>query len=87
MAALNVHLGFGFSAGLFDYVLNFNKATRPWLLLPVGLAYAGVYYGVFRFAILRFDLKTPGREAATAAAVAAVAPTGPRGPALSLIHI
>jgi PTS system N-acetylglucosamine-specific IIC component len=83
MAALDVHLGFGFSAGLFDYVLNFNKATRPWLLLPVGLAYAAVYYGVFRFAILRFDLKTPGREAATSA-VAALAASGPRGPAFVL---
>jgi PTS system N-acetylglucosamine-specific IIC component len=62
MAALDVHLGFGFSAGLFDYVLNFGKAQRPLLLLPVGLAYAGVYYAVFRFAIVRFGLKTPGRE-------------------------
>jgi PTS system N-acetylglucosamine-specific IIC component len=63
MNLLGVHLGFGFSAGLFDYVLNFNKATRPWMLLPVGLAYGAAYYGIFRFAILRFDLKTPGREA------------------------
>jgi PTS system N-acetylglucosamine-specific IIC component len=45
MAALGVHLGFGFSAGLFDYVLNFSKAQKPLLLIPVGLAYAGVYYG------------------------------------------
>src|SRR6202042_3624130 len=60
MDMLGVKLGFGFSAGLFDYVINFGKATRPWLLLPVGLAYFGVYYAVFRFAIVRFDLKTPG---------------------------
>lgn len=60
---LHVHLGFGFSAGLFDYVLNYGKATRPLLLLPVGLAYGAIYYTVFRYAILRFDLKTPGREA------------------------
>jgi phosphotransferase system glucose/maltose/N-acetylglucosamine-specific IIC component len=33
---LGVKLGFGFSAGLFDYVLNFGLATRPLLLLPVG---------------------------------------------------
>ncbi len=33
---LGVKLGFGFSAGLLDYVLNFGKATRPLLLLPVG---------------------------------------------------
>jgi PTS system N-acetylglucosamine-specific IIC component len=62
MNALGVRLGFGFSAGLFDYVLNFNKATRPLLLIPVGLVYGALYYGVFRFVIVRFDLKTPGRE-------------------------
>jgi len=68
MSALGVKLGFGFSAGLFDYVLNFGKATRPLLLIPVGLAYFGVYYAVFRWAIARFDLKTPGREAEPVAA-------------------
>jgi PTS system N-acetylglucosamine-specific IIC component len=59
---LGVHLGFGFSAGLFDYVLNFSLSTRPWLLLPVGLVYFGLYYGLFRYFIVRFDLKTLGRE-------------------------
>src|SRR5258706_4351327 len=63
MSLLGVKLGFGFSAGLFDYVLNFGKATRPLLLLPVGVGYFGLYYGVFRWAIVRFDLKTPGRDA------------------------
>jgi len=43
-------------------VINFGKATRPLLLVPVGLLYFALYYGVFRFAILRWDLKTPGRE-------------------------
>jgi PTS system N-acetylglucosamine-specific IIC component len=62
MHAIGVHLGFGFSAGLFDYVLSFSKATRPLLLLPIGLVYFGLYYGLFRFFIVRFDLKTPGRE-------------------------
>ncbi|SDA22429.1 N-acetylglucosamine-specific PTS transporter subunit IIBC [Sphingomonas sp. NFR15] len=62
MAVLGVHLGFGFSAGLFDYVLNFPKAQRPLLLLPVGLVYAVIYYVAFRFVIVRFDLRTPGRE-------------------------
>ena len=45
MDALQVRLGFSFSAGLFDYVINFGRATRPWLLLPIGLGYFGVYYG------------------------------------------
>lgn len=62
MNALHVRLGFGFSAGLFDYVLNYNKATRPLLLIPVGLAYFALYYGLFRFVIVRLNLKTPGRE-------------------------
>jgi N-acetylglucosamine PTS system EIICBA or EIICB component len=43
-------------------VLNFSKSTRPWLLVPVGLAYFSIYYGLFRFFIVRFDLKTLGRE-------------------------
>jgi N-acetylglucosamine PTS system EIICBA or EIICB component len=68
MNALDVRLGFGFSAGLFDYVLNYSKATRPLLLVPVGLVYFALYYGLFRFVIVRFDLKTPGREEDTAAA-------------------
>ena len=62
MAAFDVRLGFGFSAGLFDYVLNFRQATRPLLLVPIGLVYFALYYGLFRFFIVRLDLKTPGRE-------------------------
>ncbi|MGW8062859.1 PTS transporter subunit EIIC [Streptomyces ziwulingensis] len=60
--ALGVKDGFSFSAGLIDYVINWNLATRPWLIIPIGLCFAVVYYVVFRFAITRFDLKTPGRE-------------------------
>ncbi|WP_206243991.1 N-acetylglucosamine-specific PTS transporter subunit IIBC [Novosphingobium terrae] len=62
MNMLDVKLGFGFSAGVFDYALNFDKATNPLMLLPVGAAYALVYYGVFSLFIRRYDLKTPGRE-------------------------
>jgi PTS system N-acetylglucosamine-specific IIC component len=60
--ALGVHMGFSFSAGLFDYVLNWNIGTNPWLIIPIGLAFAVVYYFVFRFVIRRWNLKTPGRE-------------------------
>jgi N-acetylglucosamine PTS system EIICBA or EIICB component len=62
MDALNIRLGFGFSAGLFDYVLNFSQATQPLWLIPLGLVYFGLYYGLFRFFIVRFNLATPGRE-------------------------
>jgi len=70
MDLLGVKMGFGFSAGLLDYVLNFGKATRPLVLLPVGAVYFVLYYGLFRFFIRKFDLATPGREAETVAAVA-----------------
>jgi PTS system N-acetylglucosamine-specific IIC component len=70
MNALHVRLGFGFSAGLFDYVLNFSRATRPLWLLPVGALYFALYYGLFRWVIVRFDLKTPGRDALESAAAA-----------------
>ena len=60
--ALGIKDGFAFSAGAIDYVLNFTIATHPLWLVPVGLAYAAVYYVVFRLVIRRFDLSTPGRE-------------------------
>ncbi len=60
--ALDIHSGFGFSAGAIDYVLNFGQATRPLWLIPIGLAYAVVYYVLFRFVIRRWNLRTPGRE-------------------------
>jgi PTS system N-acetylglucosamine-specific IIC component len=63
MNAFGVRLGFSFSAGLFDYVLNFSHAQRPLLLLPIGAAYFALYYAVFRVVIVRLNLATPGREA------------------------
>jgi PTS system N-acetylglucosamine-specific IIC component len=60
--ALGIHGGFTFSAGLIDMGLSWSKSTEPWLLLPVGLVFGLVYYMVFRFAITKFNLPTPGRE-------------------------
>jgi len=60
--ALGIHDGFSFSAGLIDYGLNWGLATKPWMIIPVGLGFAALYYTLFRFAITRFDLPTPGRE-------------------------
>ncbi|MGW1180875.1 PTS transporter subunit EIIC [Streptomyces drozdowiczii] len=60
--ALGVHAGFTFSAGFIDYALNWNLATKPWLIIPIGLVFAVIYYVVFRFAITKFNLTTPGRE-------------------------
>ncbi|MFH8563769.1 PTS transporter subunit EIIC [Streptomyces sp. NPDC017988] len=60
--ALGVKDGFSFSAGLIDYVINWSLATKPWLILLIGLGFGVVYYFVFRFVIVKFDLATPGRE-------------------------
>ncbi|MFD9715582.1 PTS transporter subunit EIIC [Streptomyces sp. NPDC059076] len=54
--------GFGFSAGAVDFLLNLGIASNPWGLALVGLCFAVVYYVVFRWAITRFNLPTPGRE-------------------------
>ncbi|GHI95359.1 MULTISPECIES: PTS transporter subunit EIIC [Streptomyces] len=59
---LGVHAGFNFSAGAIDYALNWHLATKPWLIIPIGLVFAAIYYVTFRFAIVKFNLKTPGRE-------------------------
>ncbi|MEW2087080.1 PTS transporter subunit EIIC [Streptomyces sp. NPDC005283] len=60
--ALGMKDGFGFSAGAVDYFLNLGIASNPWGLALVGLCFAAVYYVVFRFAITKFNLPTPGRE-------------------------
>jgi PTS system N-acetylglucosamine-specific IIC component len=60
--ALGIHDGFSFSAGFFDYVINFGQATKPLLLIPIGLVYAVIYYVLFRFVIRKWNLRTPGRE-------------------------
>ncbi|WP_211653366.1 N-acetylglucosamine-specific PTS transporter subunit IIBC [Planococcus alpniumensis] len=60
--ALDIRHGFGFSAGAIDYVLNYGLAENPLLLLVMGLVTGIVYFTVFYFMIIKFDLKTPGRE-------------------------
>jgi PTS system N-acetylglucosamine-specific IIC component len=60
--ALGIHDGFGFSAGAIDFLLNFRIAQQPLLLLVVGVAYGVLYYFLFRFVIVKWNLPTPGRE-------------------------
>jgi PTS system glucose-specific IIC component len=61
--ALHIKHGFTFSHGLIDYVVLFPKSHRAVWLLAIGPIWAAVYYGVFSFAIRKFNLITPGREA------------------------
>ena len=60
--ALGIKHGFTFSHGLIDYVVLFPKSHGALWLLVLGPIWAAVYYGVFSFAIRRFNLLTPGRE-------------------------
>ena len=64
MAALPVRAGFQFSAGMIDLVLSWptKLSLNPWLILPIGLVFFGIYYLLFRVIIKKFNLKTPGRE-------------------------
>ncbi|SDY00965.1 glucose-specific PTS transporter subunit IIBC [Thermoactinomyces sp. DSM 45892] len=62
MALLNVKAGLTFSGGVIDYLLYWKISTNSWMIIPVGLVFAVVYYFGFRFAIRTWNLKTPGRE-------------------------
>ncbi|WP_175807312.1 N-acetylglucosamine-specific PTS transporter subunit IIBC [Burkholderia cenocepacia] len=79
---LGVKLGFTFSAGAIDYVLNYGLSTKGWIAIPLGIAYGVAYYGLFRFFIRKFNMATPGREPASAdAATESYAPGGFVAPA------
>ena len=56
--------GFSFSAGLTDLIFSASlpAAAKTWMIIPLGVAAAIIFYIVFRFAIVKFNLKTPGRE-------------------------
>jgi len=60
--ALGIRDGFTFSAGLIDYILNWGIATKPALLLVVGVIFGVIYYFVFVWLIKALDIPTPGRE-------------------------
>ena len=61
---LGFRAGFSFSGGFTDLVFSASlpAAQKTWLIIPLGLAAFVVFYVVFRFAITKSDLKTPGRE-------------------------
>ncbi|WP_294362240.1 N-acetylglucosamine-specific PTS transporter subunit IIBC [uncultured Clostridium sp.] len=60
--SLGVLHGFSFSAGFIDYALNFGIATKPLLIIPIGLGIGALYFFVFVFLIKKFNIPTPGRE-------------------------
>ncbi|MFD0695825.1 PTS transporter subunit EIIC [Paenibacillus sp. GCM10027628] len=64
MNILNVKMGFGFSAGFIDFVLNWDLSTKPYWIIVIGIAYFFVYYFTFRLYLHVFPSKIPGREEA-----------------------
>lgn len=60
--ALDIHHGFAFSAGAIEFLINAHLGQNIWLVLPVGLLYSVGYYFLFRWAIRKFQIPTPGRE-------------------------
>ncbi|MEI1419973.1 glucose-specific PTS transporter subunit IIBC [Bacillus cabrialesii] len=70
----HVRHGYTFSGGGIDYVLNYGLSTNGWVVIPVGIVFAFIYYYLFRFAILKWNLKTPGRETDEADQTEAKAP-------------
>jgi len=54
---LDIHAGFGFSAGFIDYVINYKLATNPLLILPLGAVFAFIYFVASFYTIKIFKLK------------------------------
>ncbi len=63
---LNVAVGLTFSGGFLDLflfgILQGNAKTSWLRIIPVGIIYFFLYYGIFTFMIKKFNFKTPGRE-------------------------
>jgi PTS system maltose and glucose-specific IIC component len=71
MAVLGVTIG-NTDGNVIDFVVFgiLHGLSTKWYLVPVVAAiWFAVYYGIFRFAITRFNLKTPGRDTDTASSV------------------
>lgn len=64
MYLLDVKIGMSFSGGVIDFLLYgvLPNRTDWWWVIIVGLGFSVLYYVLFRFAILKFNLMTPGRE-------------------------
>jgi len=41
---LDIHAGFGFSAGFIDYIINYKLSTNGWMIIPLGLAFGILYF-------------------------------------------
>jgi len=62
---MDIHHGFGFSAGLFDYLINYKLAKNPLLIIPIGLVFAVIYFVVSYYTIKIFKLVIFGNDEET----------------------
>ncbi|SEG74388.1 PTS transporter subunit EIIC [Paenibacillus sp. UNC499MF] len=77
MHLFNIKLGFSFSGGIIDLLLNWKLKEFPFMFLIIGAVYFVVYYGLFLFLIKAFKLKTPGREEDFPGLAAAIVSSAP----------
>ena len=67
MDILNVKIGMTFSGGLIDYTMFgilpqvTGQNVNAWNVILVGIPYFFIYFFIFRFFILKFNIQTPGR--------------------------
>lgn len=59
---LNIRMGFSFGASIIDYILGFNIAGNPLLIIPVGIVFFFLYYFTFYYMIIKMNIETLGRE-------------------------
>jgi PTS system glucose-specific IIC component len=86
---LGMHMGFTFSQGGIDFVmfnLLGNKSQGAWYVLILGPIYGLIYYSVFRFVIVKFNLRTPGREDESAEAASYQSSGGKHDKARALVR-
>lgn len=64
MTMLDVNIGYTFSGGAIDFFLfGILPGREPWwIAILLGLVFAVLYYVIFRFVIVKFNVLTPGRE-------------------------
>jgi PTS system N-acetylglucosamine-specific IIC component len=60
--ALDIHAGFGFSAGLIDFIINYKLGKNVWMLIPLGLVFALIYFAAGYLLLKRLGIDIIGTE-------------------------
>lgn len=84
--AFGMRCGFGFSAGLIDYVLNFGISKKPIGLLVVGIIFGVIYYLIFYYIIVKYNIPTPGRIEEESSVISKLSSTGLKDKAFEILE-